>query len=186
MNCTKLIPLSFNIYEMFGSKKTDEKLCIDISDFDKSKISLVKSKDNPNNFDILYDGQKFCLFVNAMNGKIKESRCFEETYYLSIKDDCVCNKLKINEMFFCLKEKLKDNLTQEQKEKVNLLEWSKIWMSCCEYDLTEKRIYHFEKVYLAVDKIVLIPDEYFPMYRLECIMVGGSAVMCKNCDTFIL
>ena len=119
---------------------------------------------------------------------MKQSRCFENAICLSIKDDCMSNKIKLNKMFECLKEKTTNELTQEEKEEniLNFIEWNRIWMCFCDYDLTEKHIYHFENVCLAVDQITSVPDEYFKMYRLGCSMIGGGIIMCKSCDTFFL
>ena len=187
MSCSKLIPLNFDIYDLCKDKKELD-LTIDISDFDKSKVSLIKSEVNPNNFKTLYDGQKFPLKVDVLNGKLKQSRCFEDAIYLSIKDNCVSNRIKLNQLFECLKEKTTDELTQDKKESeiLNSIGWNKIWMGFSDYDLTEKHIYHFKNVCLAIDQVTSVPDECFRMYRLECSMIAGSVVMCKNCDTFFL
>ena len=187
MACSKFIPLTFDIYDMFkGEKELD--LSIDISDFGKSKVSLIRSEINSNNFKILYDGQKFRLKVGVLNGKLKQSRCFEDAIYLSIKDDCSSNRARLNEMFECLKKTTTNELTQEEKEEeiLNFIEWNKIWMGFVDYDLTEKHIYHFENVCLGIDQITSAPDEYFKMYRFECSMMAGSVIMSKNCDTFFL
>ena len=67
MACSKFIPLTFDIFDMCkGSKQED--LGIDILDFDKSKVSLDRSEINPNNFKVLYDGQKFRLKIKVLNG----------------------------------------------------------------------------------------------------------------------
>ena len=187
MSCSKLIPLNFDIYNLCKDKKELD-LAIDISDFDKPKVSLIKSEVNLNNFKILYDSQKFRLKVDVLNGNLKQSRCFADAIYLSIKDDCVSNRIKLNQLFECLKEKTTDELTQDEKENeiLNFIEWNKIWMRFSDYDLTEKHIYHFENVCLAIDQVTSVPDEYFRMYRLECSMIAGSIVMCENCDSFFL
>ena len=116
MSCSKLIPLNFDIYDLCKDKKELD-LAIDISDFDKSKVSLIKSEVNPNNFKILYDSQKFRLKVDVLNGNLKQSRCFEDAIYLSTKDDYVSNRIKLNQLFECLKEKTTDELTQDEKKK---------------------------------------------------------------------
>ena len=85
MSESKLIPLNFSIYEMCGYSKQLE-LGVHISDFDKSKLGLCLCKFNPSNYDMLYDGKKFRLFLNAFNGKIKKSRCFEQELRLKVKD----------------------------------------------------------------------------------------------------
>ena len=179
MSCSKLIPLNFDIYDLCKDKKELD-LAIGISDFDKSKISLIKSEVNPNNFKTLYDSQKFRLKVDVLNGKLKQSICFEDAIYLSIKDDCVSSRIKLNQLFECLKEKTTDEIL------LNFIEWNNIWMGFSDYDLTEKHIYHFENVCLAIDQVTSVPDEYFRMYRLECSMIAGSVVMCKDCDSFFL
>ena len=184
MFSTKLVPLSFDIYELSRGKK-DLGLSVDISDFDKSKLSLTPCNVNPNNYNVLYDGKKYRLFVKVMNGKLKRSVCLEDEIYLSVKDDCISNRLKLNEMFSTVKAKLNDELSQEKKDIVSF-EWNKIWMICSDYDLTEKHVYHFENVYLAIDEIILLEDPWLPIYKLNCVMIGGSVVMCRNCDTFLL
>ena len=78
------------------------------------------------------------------------------------------NKIKLNEMFECLKGKTTNELTQEEKEEniLNFIEWNRPWMGFCDYDLTEKHIYHFENVCLAVDQITSATDEYFKITDL--------------------
>ena len=71
MACSKFIPLAFDIYDVCEGRKQED-LAIDLLDFDKSKVSLNWSEINPNNFKILYDGQKFLLKIKVLNGKLKQ------------------------------------------------------------------------------------------------------------------
>ena len=67
------------IYEV-GSCKKDLGLSISLEDFDPSKLSFVVNDLNEDNFSILYDGQKFRLYVDKLYARVKNSRAFEQEY----------------------------------------------------------------------------------------------------------
>ena len=69
----KLTPLSFTYYETCGDKKELE-LAVPISEFDHTKVMLAQCQKNPNNYNILYDGHRFRVFLKAFSGIIKRSR----------------------------------------------------------------------------------------------------------------
>ena len=172
--------LNFYIYEV-GICKKDLELSVNLSEFDRSKFSLEVEDLNPDNFKVMYDGKQFCLFVEKLYGQMKKSRCFEDTDYLSIKNDCSGSKPILYEMFSAIKE-----LIMCKVEMCTFIEWNKIWIGCSEYDLSNKHSYHFENLYLAVDCVISIPDPYFKNYRLDCQMIKGNVYLCKKCDTFLL
>ena len=64
----KLVPLNFTTYEMGGDTKQLE-VGIPLLDFDKSKLSVSSCENNPSNFDVLYDGKNFRLFLKAFSAK---------------------------------------------------------------------------------------------------------------------
>ena len=86
----KLTELTCYIYEV-GNCKKDLHLSVNLDDFDSSKLSQVEDKLNPDNFKVLYEGKKFCLFIEKLYAKAKTSTMFDHEY-LSIKDDSTLKK----------------------------------------------------------------------------------------------
>ena len=172
--------LTCYIYEV-GICKKDLHLSVNLHKFDSSKLSLVVDELNPDKFKVLYSDKKFHLFVEKLYGKVKKSRAFEDTDYLNIKDDCSVSKKMLYEVFFAIKE-----LVTGKVDMCSFVEWNRIWLGCTEYDLTNKHSYHFEKMYLAVDSVVCVPDPYFKNYKLGCELVQGNVYLCEKCDTFLL
>ena len=177
----KATELSCYIYEVVNGKK-DLHLSANLNDFDSSKLSLEVDKLNSENFKVLYNGNKFRLFVKKLYGKVKPSRAFEDREYLSIKDDCGIAKKKLYEVFFAIKELISGKV----EGMWSFIEWNKIWWNCTEYNLTNKHSYHFENLYLAVDGVISIPDPYLTGYKLDCEMMQGDVYLCDKCDTFLL
>ena len=71
----KLTELTCYIYEV-GNCKKDLHLSVNLDDFDSSKLSQVEDKLNPDNFKVLYEGKKFCLFIEKLYMlKQKQARC---------------------------------------------------------------------------------------------------------------
>ena len=177
----KATELSCYIYEV-GNCKKDLHLSVDLNDFDSSKLSLMVDELNSDNFKVLYSGKKFRLFVEKLYGKVKECRAFDDRDYLSIKDDCSVTKKMLYEVFFAMKELV----TGKVVDMCSFIEWNKIWLNCTEYDLTNKHSYHLEKLYLAVDGVISIPDPYLKSYKLDCEMIKGGVCLCAKCDTFLI
>ena len=121
----KLVPLTFAIYEMCGYTKQLE-LGVHISDFDKSKLNLSPCELNPNNYELMYDGKKFCLFIDAFNGNIKKSRCFAEEEWVKVKDDCLIGMLF--EIFWNIRLKVEELLSQKENC-LCFIEWNRIWLN---------------------------------------------------------
>ena len=74
----KATELSCYIYEV-GNCKKDLHLSVNLNDFDSSKLSLEVDQLNSENFKVLYNGNKFRLFVKKTKniyGKVKQSRAF--------------------------------------------------------------------------------------------------------------
>ena len=71
----KATELSCYIYEV-GNCKKDLHLSVNLNDFDSSKLSLEVDQLNSENFKVLYNGNKFRLFVKKLYGKVKQSRAF--------------------------------------------------------------------------------------------------------------
>ena len=136
----KATELSCYIYKV-GNCKKDLHLSVNFKDFDSSKLSLVVDKLNSDNFQVLYNGKKFCLFVEKLYGKVKESRALDDREYLSIKDDCSITR-KMYEVFFAIKELV----TGKVVDTCSFIEWNKIWLNCTEYDPTNKHSYHLENL----------------------------------------
>ena len=115
------------IYEV-GRCKKDLGLSINLEDFDRSKLSLVMNDLNENNFSILYDGQKFRLYVDKLYAKVKYSTAFEQEY-LSVKDDHTKAKESLINVFSAIKELVQANTDPDQMCYIN---WNSIWLNCCE------------------------------------------------------
>ena len=60
------------IYEV-GNCKKDLHLSVNLNDFDSSKLRLEVDKLNSENFKVLYNGNKFRLFVKELYGKVNKS-----------------------------------------------------------------------------------------------------------------
>ena len=68
----KSTELSCYIYEV-GKSRKDLHLSVKLDEFDPSKLSLLENDLNPENFNILYDGKKFRLFIENLYGKVKKA-----------------------------------------------------------------------------------------------------------------
>ena len=66
----KATELSCYIYEV-GNCKKDLHLSVNLNDFDSSKLSLEVDKLNSENFKVLYNSNKFRLFVKKTIWKSK-------------------------------------------------------------------------------------------------------------------
>ena len=73
----KATELGCYIYEV-GNCKKDLHLNVNLNDFDSSKLSLEVDKLNSENFKVLYNSNKFRLFVKKLYGKVEQSRAFED------------------------------------------------------------------------------------------------------------
>ena len=158
--------LTCYIYEV-GKCRKDLHLSVKIDEFDPAKLALLEDDLNPENFKLLYDGQKFRLFIENLYGKVKTSRVFGNGY-LSIKDDVMKAKKCLYEVFFIIKELVTSKIAADM---CGFIDWNKIWLNCTEYDLTKKHSYHFEKLYLAVDGVICIRDPFLKNYKLDCEMI---------------
>ena len=176
----KLTELTCYIYEV-GKCRKDLHLSVKLDEFDASKLRLVEDELNPEHYKVLYDGKKFCLFVEKLYSKAKTSRVFEHEY-LSIKDDCTKAKKCLYEVFFAIKELVTGKVT----DMCGFVEWNKIWLNCTEYDLTDKHSYHLENLYLAIDGVICFQDPYLKNYKLDCEMIHGGVYLCEKCDTFLI
>ena len=115
------------IYEVASCKK-DLGLSINLEDFDPSKLSLVVNDLNEDDFSILYDGQKFRLYVDKLYAKVKHSRAFEQEY-LSIEDDRTKAKERLMKVFSANKELVQIN-TEEEPDQNCYIDWNNIWLNC--------------------------------------------------------
>ena len=182
---TASIPTKFTcyIYEV-GSCKKDLELSISLEEFDPSRLSLVVNELNEDNFKILYDGQKFRLYVDKLYARVKTSRVYEQEY-LSIKDDHTKAKERLMKVFAAIKKLVKVN-TEEQHEQNAYIDWNKIWLNCTEYDLSLRHSYHLEKLYIAFDTVICDTDTFMRNYKLDCEMIDGFVYLCNKCNTFLL
>ena len=62
--------LTCYIYEV-GKCRKDLHLSVKIDEFNPSKRTLLEDDLNPENFKLLYGGQKFRLFIENFYGKVK-------------------------------------------------------------------------------------------------------------------
>ena len=174
MSESKLVPLNFSICEMCGYSKQLE-LGVHISDFDKSKLGLCPCKFNPSNYDMLYDGKKFCLFFNAFNGKIKKSRCFEQELWLKVEDGCV--SLELYEIFWHIRMTLEKLLNKTEKC-LSFIEWNKIWLDYCDEDLVPRNVYRFEEASVAIDNVLNISEDKFTkQFRLKSELIDAHVIL---------
>ena len=120
-----LIPTKFTcyVYEV-GRCKKDLGLSISLEEFDPSRLRLVVNELNKDNFSILYDGQKFRLYVDKLYARVKTSRAYEQEY-LSIKDDRKKAKECLMKVFTTIKKLVKAN-AEEQTEQNCYVDWNKI------------------------------------------------------------
>ena len=64
---SKLIPLN---YEKYGFEKKLLDTGVYLTDFDQSRLSIKKNELNSDNFDILYDGKPFKIYLRVFTGII--------------------------------------------------------------------------------------------------------------------
>ena len=156
-------------------------LGVHISDFDKSKLGLCPCEFNPSNYDVLYDGKKFRMFLNAFNGKIKKSRYFEQGLWLKVKDARV--RLVLYEIFWHIRMKLEKLLNRTEKC-LSFIEWNKIWLTFCDEDLVPRNVYRFEEASVAIDKILNISEDKFTkQFHLKCELIDAHVILPGVCDT---
>ena len=176
----ELVPLNFALYEMSGDLKQTE-LGVPITKFDAKKLSVVRCADNPNNFDILYDGHKLRLLFKSFPGLVKRSKHFDRELHLKIKDKC--QSMLYWEVCWNISHQLCELVKTENKF-CWFIEWYRIWINFCDKRLARKRLYCFEEASVALDKIILInEDEYIREYRLISEMVDAHVMLLKESST---
>ena len=99
---SKLIPLTFSNYEKYGSEKNLLDTAVNITDFEESKVSINRNGLNNDNFDILYDGKPFRLYLKAFCGIIKRSKYFKREKNIKIKDRMLTRLLW--EVIICIEQ----------------------------------------------------------------------------------
>ena len=170
----KLVPLNFATYEMCGDFKQLE-LGVQLTQFDSNKLSVVKDKENPNNFDVLYYGRKFCLFLKAFPGIVKRSTYFAREKHLKIKDRCQSKVLW--KVFWNISDRVMQLVEKEEKF-CWFLEWYRIWLNFCDRRLAQIRIYYFEEASVAIDKVVMIEEsQYSKEFRLIAEMIDAHVIL---------
>ena len=175
--------LTCNIYEETLNCKKYLHLSIKLDEFDPSRFALAKDDLNNENYNIIYDGKKFRLFVEKLYGKVKTSRVFENDY-LSFKDDQTKAKKYLYDIFSSIKSLVKSNLKED--EMCSFIDWNRIWLNCVEYDMTNKHLYRFENLYIALDSMIALYDPFLKNYKLGCEMIDACVYLCEKCDTFLL
>ena len=173
--------LTCNIYEETLNCKNDLLLSIKLDEFDLSRLALVKDDLNNENYNIFYDGKKFRLFVEKLHGKVKTSRVFENDY-LSFKNDQTKAKKYLYDIFSSIKSLVKSNLKED--EMCSFIDWNRIWLTCVEYDMTNKHSYHFENLYIALDSVIALYDPFLKNYKLGCEMIDACVICVKNAIRF--
>ena len=171
----KLTPLSFSYYETCGDKKELE-LAIPISEFDPTKVTLAQCKLNPNNYDILYDGHRFRVFLKAFSEIIKRSRVFEREICVKIKD-IAQNKL-IWEICHVISTILQELYQQKKSDKFCCyIEWYRIFVNNCDERLARRKVHYFEDTTVALDRVVMIDDNAWTnQYRLVSEMIDTKVL----------
>ena len=153
---------------MCGDVKQVE-LGVQLTQFDNSKLSVVKDEQYPNNFNIFYDGHKFCLFLKAFPGIVKRSKYFAREKHLKNKDRCQSRLLW--EELWNIAEKVMEIVSKEDKF-CCFIEWYRIWVNFCDKRLAAKHIYYFEQASVAVDRVVMIEEsEHSKEFRLSAEMI---------------
>ena len=145
----KLTPLSFTYYETCGDKKELE-LAVPISEFDHTKVTLAQREKNPNNYNILYDGHRFRVFLKAFSGIIKRSRVFEREICVKIKD------IAQNELFWeichVISTRLQEIYQQKKSDKFCCyVEWYRIFANYCDERLPRRKEHYLEDTTVALD-----------------------------------
>ena len=153
--CFELRPLTFTGYEICGDKKQIE-LGIPLTKPDFEKFSLVRDDFNPNKFNILYDSHKLRVFLKACPAIVKRSKFYERKKYINLKDKC------IREILWQACWKIAQFLMKEVPSENKFcwfVEWYKLWINFSDDRFSSKRLYHFEKSSVAIDRIALVEED---------------------------
>ena len=178
MNAVKF---SCPYYEVCDRKKNLH-LSVDLSLFDKNKISIVTDNYNENNFKVEYNNHSFRLFVSDLYCTVKKDSESEQLYF-SINNDYAANGKLLNQVFSELKKLLSDkNINKE----ISVYKWNKIWLTASDYDCQLGHSYHVKDMYEAIDSIVCFNDPFLKTYKLDCFMIDSTIFLCNKCDTFPL
>ena len=171
----KLTCLSFTYYETCGDKKELE-LAVSISEFDHMKVTLAQCEKNPNNYNSLYDGHRFRVFLKAFSGIIKRSRVFEREICVLIKD-IAQNKLSW-EICHNISTRLQEIYQQKKSGKFCCyIEWYRIFTNYCDERQTRRKVHYFEDTTVALDRIVMIDeDTWTNRYRLVSEMIDTKVL----------
>ena len=82
---SKLVPLNFANYEKCGFHEILLDAGVYLTDFDKDKVSIKRNDFNDNNFDILYDGKPFRVYIRAFTGITKRSKYLSREKMLRLR-----------------------------------------------------------------------------------------------------
>ena len=81
------------------------------------------------------------------------------------------------EVFWNISEKVMQLVNNENKF-CWFLEWYRIWLNFCDRRLAQKRIYYFEEVSVALDKVIMIEEsEHSGEYRLLSEMIDAHVML---------
>ena len=120
-----LVPPNLALYETCGDIKQIE-LGVQLAQFDNSKLSVVADKETTNNFNIFYDGQKFCLFLKAFPAIVERSKYFAREKHIKLKDHCQSKLLW--EVLWNIAEKVMEAVAKEDKF-CWFIDWYRIWIT---------------------------------------------------------
>ena len=98
----ELTSLKFSKYEKYGYHKKLTENSINLSYFDKEKLSIKKNQVNELNYDIFYDGEPFRIALKSLLSVVKESKFYEDEKIIKVMKNpfaskqlcCVFNAMK--------------------------------------------------------------------------------------------
>ena len=156
--------------------KKELELAVPISEFDHTKVTLAQCEKNPNNYNILYDGHRFRVFLKAFSGIIKRSRIFEREICVKIKD-IAQNKL-FWEICHVISSRLQEIYQQKKSDKFCCyIKWYRIFANYCDKRLARRKIHYFEDTTVALDRVVMIDeDAWTNQYRLVSEMINTKVL----------
>ena len=153
---SKLVPLNFTNYEKYGFHEKLLDAGVYLTDIDEDKLFIKRSDFNDNNFEILYDGKPFKVYIRAFTGIIKRSKYFSREKNFKVKDPMVSSLLW--DLFHNIQ-----TLVRVEMQKNDKFYWFpepyRVWIDCDER-LAPKNMCYFEETAVAFDQVIQTDDDF--------------------------
>ena len=141
---SKLVPLNFTNYEKFSRKKLLD-TGVYLTELDHSKVPLKRSEFDSDNFEILYDGKPFRLYLKAFTGVVKRSKYLKRSKHIKVKDPMISSLLW--DLFHTIQNLVRNEISKQERF-CWFMEPYRIWLHCDE-GLAPMHLYCFEEAAVA-------------------------------------